>query len=276
MAGLLPNTFIIGAAKCGTTSLWLYLDAHPEIAFSANKEPAFFVRPHYRDELGLVRGLFRPAPVRGEASTVYTTHPVNSGVPERIRSLVPDAKLIYMVRDPVDRRSATTSSTSPRESSIVRPEKALTEPESRNIYLAASLLCDSGEAVPRLLRRIEPADPGPGRAPRRPADRPWRGSIGSSASTTASGPPHTDDQVRRTAERRRFIGFGGRLRQTAPRKPPSRWIWRLPPRVAIRVVGRAQAPALGADRAAGPRSRARGRSSCAPQPRSSLAARVHR
>ena len=73
---MLPNTFIIGAAKAGTTTLWLYLNRHPDIAFSKNKEPAFFVRPHFRADLEWYESLFEPARIIGEASTVYTAHPV--------------------------------------------------------------------------------------------------------------------------------------------------------------------------------------------------------
>ena len=100
---MLPNTFIIGAGKSGTTSLWLYLNRHPDIALSRNKEPAFFVRPNFREDLDWYESLFEPARIVGEASTVYTAHPVFDGVPERIHSLVPTPKLIYLVRDPVER-----------------------------------------------------------------------------------------------------------------------------------------------------------------------------
>ena len=47
----LPNLFVIGAPKCGTTSLHRYLDQHPRISMSAVKEPKFFLaqgsRPHH-------------------------------------------------------------------------------------------------------------------------------------------------------------------------------------------------------------------------------------
>lgn len=241
MAGLLPNTFIIGAAKCGTTGLWLYLDAHPEIAFSANKEPAFFVRPHYRDDLAWYEALFRPATVRGEASTVYTTHPVNSGVPERIRSLVPEAKLIYMVRDPVDRMISHYVEHVAQGIEHRAIETALAEPEARNMYLAASLYATQvrqyldyfEESSLLILDQDELRD-----EPLPTLARVYR-FLGVDESFR---PPHTEVQVRRTAERRRFIGFGGRLRQTRAAETALRWIWRLPPRLAIRVVGALKRP----------------------------------
>ena len=241
VGGLLPNTFIIGAAKCGTTSLWLHLDAHPEIAFSTDKEPAFFVRPNYRDELAWYEGLFRPAPVRGEASTLYTTHPVHDGVPERIRSLVPDAKLIYMVRDPVDRMISHYVEQFARGGEDRPISTALAEPESHNMYLAASLYATQ---VKQYLDFFEPSsllilDQDELRDdPLVTLARVYR-FLGVDESFR---PPHLDDQVRRTAERRRFTGLGGRLRQTRAAEIGLSWIWRLPPRVAIRVVGALKRP----------------------------------
>jgi hypothetical protein len=38
-----PSFFVLGAARCGTTSLHYYLDQHPDIAMSAVKEPNFFL-----------------------------------------------------------------------------------------------------------------------------------------------------------------------------------------------------------------------------------------
>jgi hypothetical protein len=103
--GALPNLIVIGAMKCGTTSLHHYLDLHPEIQMSTPKELKFFV-----EELNWSRGVdwyarhFDPAtPVRGESSPQYTTYPRWTGVPERMRSLLPDAKLILAVRDPIER-----------------------------------------------------------------------------------------------------------------------------------------------------------------------------
>jgi hypothetical protein len=108
----LPTFFIIGAAKAGTTSLHYYLDQHPEIQMSANKEPNFFSGPEngipYPNKrvssLEAYERLFdQGVGVRGEASVGYTNHPRREGVPERIKELVPNAKFIYLVRDPVAR-----------------------------------------------------------------------------------------------------------------------------------------------------------------------------
>jgi Sulfotransferase domain len=101
---VLPNLIVIGAAKCGTTSLHEYLDLHPEIAMSREKELNFFVaHKNWARGLDWYESNFEPAPVRGESSPTYSVHPLMPGVPERIAELVPDVRLVYLVRDPIDR-----------------------------------------------------------------------------------------------------------------------------------------------------------------------------
>ncbi|MCA0995108.1 sulfotransferase family protein [Alloyangia pacifica] len=116
---VMPNLFLIGAGKCGTTSLHAYLSQHPDITGSTEKEPSFFVeneelrerqlmesmRPEATD-LDAYLGLFAHGPhakYRMEASPSYSSYPVFSGIPERIAAASPDAHIIYMVRNPVDR-----------------------------------------------------------------------------------------------------------------------------------------------------------------------------
>lgn len=108
----LPTFFVIGAPKAGTTSLHFYLGRHPEIQMSSNKEPRFFAGPENGipyapgrvSDLGEYEALFDSGlAVRGEASTDYAIHPRRTGVPERIGEMVPDAKFIYLVRDPIAR-----------------------------------------------------------------------------------------------------------------------------------------------------------------------------
>lgn len=101
----LPTFLVIGAAKCGTTSLHRYLDLHPEIGMSRAKEPHYFsgTRRWARGEASyasLFDGSFR---VRGESSVGYTVAPHRSGVPERIKTSLPDVALVYAIRDPVAR-----------------------------------------------------------------------------------------------------------------------------------------------------------------------------
>jgi sulfotransferase family protein len=101
----MPNLIIIGGLKCGTTSIHHYLGLHPEIQMSKPKELNFFCEEQTWD-LGLdwYAGRFDDRfPVRGESSPHYTNQPRFVGVAERIREHVPDAKLLYMVRDPISR-----------------------------------------------------------------------------------------------------------------------------------------------------------------------------
>jgi hypothetical protein len=104
-AGALPNLIVIGGLKCGTTSLHHYLNLHPEIAMSRPKELNFFVEElNWPLGPGWYAGHFDPdAPVRGETSPHYTNRPRFEGVAERIRETAPEARLVYMVRDPIDR-----------------------------------------------------------------------------------------------------------------------------------------------------------------------------
>ena len=104
--GALPNLIIIGGLKCGTTSLHHYLNLHPEVAMSRPKELNFFVSelnwPLGRDWYA---GHFDPsARIRGESSPHYTNRPSFNGVPGRMRELLgSDVRLVYVVRDPIDR-----------------------------------------------------------------------------------------------------------------------------------------------------------------------------
>lgn len=106
---VLPNLIIIGAAKAGTTSLHYYLGQHPEISMAAptdvaEKEMRYFWRDDWRERRAWYESHFETATlVRGEATPAYTAHPSHPHVPERMYELVPDAKLVYLVRDPIDR-----------------------------------------------------------------------------------------------------------------------------------------------------------------------------
>lgn len=103
--GHLPNLIILGAMKCGTTSLHYYLSLHPQIRMSREKELKFFMaEANWPKGLDWYRSNFTgAAEVYGEATPMYTSYPLYAGVPERMAAVVPDAKLIYLVRDPVER-----------------------------------------------------------------------------------------------------------------------------------------------------------------------------
>lgn len=103
----LPAFIIIGSAKSGTSTLARYLARHPALCCSREKEPCFFDR-----DVGWKRGwdwyasMFEEAKegqLCYEASTNYTRYPEVLDVPRRIYANLPDAKLIYILRHPVDR-----------------------------------------------------------------------------------------------------------------------------------------------------------------------------
>jgi hypothetical protein len=114
-----PNLFLIGAMKSGTTYLTDLLAAHPAIFMSSPKEPCYFADPGALRrvwpnawEQGYWRSPERylslfaaagPAAVIGEGSTVYSQLPLFAQVPERILEFNPEARFIYIIRDPVER-----------------------------------------------------------------------------------------------------------------------------------------------------------------------------
>lgn len=102
---MLPTFVIIGAMKCGTTSLHNYLDEHPEVCMPRVKETNFFVvEKNFGRGLAWYESLFaRPAKACGEASPNYTKSCFFPGVPERMHAVLPAARLIYVVRDPIER-----------------------------------------------------------------------------------------------------------------------------------------------------------------------------
>jgi hypothetical protein len=115
----LPTFVIIGAAKAGTTAAYWYLGEHPDVFMSPLKETNFFAygvdergRLLYGDpdlhrfpvrSLDAYRALFAEA---GEARAVGEASPIYLECPqaaERIRELVPDARIVCILREPVDR-----------------------------------------------------------------------------------------------------------------------------------------------------------------------------
>lgn len=107
MDGKRPNLFIVGAMKSGTTSLHQALSRHPEIFMSENKEPGYFVQ-----ELNWNKGenwylsFFAGAKDQkfiGESSTHYSKLPNYQGVCERIYQFNKEAKIIYIMRNPIER-----------------------------------------------------------------------------------------------------------------------------------------------------------------------------
>ena len=98
----LPDFLVIGAQKAGTTALYAYLRWHPQITGPFWKEISFFDRHWWRGE-AWYRGqlpLRGEGKLVGEASPSYVFHPLG---PERVHSLVPNVRLIVLVREPAER-----------------------------------------------------------------------------------------------------------------------------------------------------------------------------
>jgi Sulfotransferase domain len=104
----LPDFLVIGAQKSGTTSLYEYLRSHPQVFMPDIKELDFFTAGiNWERGFGWYQRLFADAGPEvtavGEASTSYTKFPRYSGSAELIARYLPEARLIYVVRNPIDR-----------------------------------------------------------------------------------------------------------------------------------------------------------------------------
>lgn len=105
MSGI-PNLFIIGASKCGTTMLHDLLAQHPDIFMSSPKELWHFNRVDHRDREGAYLDFFKEGDgfaVRGESTPIYSETLAFPHVPAAIHEFSPQAKIIYMVREPFSR-----------------------------------------------------------------------------------------------------------------------------------------------------------------------------
>lgn len=136
---MLPTFIVIGAMKCGTTSLYYYLDSHPEVEMSIQKETDFFIQGrNYEKGREWYESRFRgTAAVRGECSTNYTKAHLFPGVAQRMYDLVPEARLLYMVRDPIPRMISHYVQNRVREGEDRSFAEAVTEGE-RNKYIMTS------------------------------------------------------------------------------------------------------------------------------------------
>ena len=149
-----PNFFLVGAAKAGTTSIWQYLQGHPEIFMSDTaKEPHYFlwaeeqnsfdlgdwqrVEKPYHSSWDAYLKLFEGAgePVVGEASVFYLAHP---SAPQKIHARCPDAKILMVLREPVSRAYSWYNFNRMRHEESCPSFRAALERElaSENLYYA--------------------------------------------------------------------------------------------------------------------------------------------
>jgi hypothetical protein len=142
----LPNFLIVGAAKCGTTSLYQYLRQHPDVYMSPLKEPRYFPcfgllpqdRPvRLRAEYEQLFDGAKAERAIGEASPNYLNAPE---APERIAAELPDAKIIVSLRNPAD-RAYSSYLTRVRRGTEKRPVEDALRPG--NYYFDASLYHDA-------------------------------------------------------------------------------------------------------------------------------------
>src|SRR3954454_7870144 len=115
----LPDFLLIGAPKAGTTALHVALAGHPQLAMSTVKEPKFFLGDgppptgggpgdaktysEYvwrRADYEALWDAARPGQLLGESTTLYLGDPQAH---RRIHALIPNAKLVAVLRDPIDR-----------------------------------------------------------------------------------------------------------------------------------------------------------------------------
>jgi hypothetical protein len=153
----LPNLIVIGAMKSGTSALHRHLDRHPDIRMSWPKELNFFFGPvdslcpstgrhvtacqcpqrwaagnWYRGIGWYARHFDARSAVRGESSPGYTS-PSHASVAARMAQVVPEARLLYLVRDPLARAVSQYRHHS-REGTERRPiHQALLHPSSQYI-----------------------------------------------------------------------------------------------------------------------------------------------
>lgn len=102
-----PDYVMIGAMKCATSTVSAYLEDHPGTFMLANADPNFFSDDAvWQKGTGWYQGLFadaEPGQIRGESSNSYTNAARFPDAPERLHAVCPEARLIYIVRDPIAR-----------------------------------------------------------------------------------------------------------------------------------------------------------------------------
>ncbi|MCA1748226.1 MAG: sulfotransferase [Sphingomonadales bacterium] len=96
--------FVIGAARCGTTSVYSYLAQHPRVAIPTIKEPRFFTK-NWKRGWDWYAGVYEhggPGEIAGDFSPGYSNMSKKDKPARRIAKFYPDAKIVYLVRNPID------------------------------------------------------------------------------------------------------------------------------------------------------------------------------
>lgn len=163
-----PNLFIVGAAKAGTNTLYRALSEHPDIYMSATKEPTYFGRDlafrrpriSQAEYLSLFAGGHR-ARYRGEASVLYL---YSQTAPEEIHRFSPDARIVIMLRDPVDmvysgfwqnRKTAIEDVGEFERALALEPERRQGRRVPKSAYVLNGLFYSDHARAPMAARRYE-------------------------------------------------------------------------------------------------------------------------
>lgn len=139
----LPNCFIVGAAKSGTTTLSHTLGRHGHIFTCRPKEPKFF-GPEYHRGWDWYAGLFEKGVdrrIRIDASTMYSSaEPMYLGTPRMIANYIERPKIIYLVRHPLERIVSHWRHWYGRRPDLFGPfDEILDHPRDRRLFIESSL-----------------------------------------------------------------------------------------------------------------------------------------
>ena len=137
---VLPDFYIIGVTKGGTSALYDYLTQHPNIQPAVTKEPRFFDKYYDRGlnwyKIGfpfafhkfLMKKFFRKEFITGEATPRYLDYP---HAPQRIKKITPNAKFIILLRNPIDRIYSHYNMRLRRSKELLSLEDALLQEKKR-------------------------------------------------------------------------------------------------------------------------------------------------
>lgn len=151
----LPDIVVIGAMKAGTTSLFRWLEQHPEVAVPARKEPETLLAADPTATYTELLGRLDPAARTVDASARYGHPDEAPRVAATIAAVLPDAHLVYLVRDPEQRLRSHYRHEHQRGRERRPLAEAVTEPG--NPYVAHSCYADVVDAYDRALgaRRLK-------------------------------------------------------------------------------------------------------------------------
>jgi sulfotransferase family protein len=137
-----PNFLVLGAQRCGTTSLYRYLIEHPEVSAPLRKEIQYFTLRHARGEswyrAHFTLGTGKPQQTF-DATPYYLFHPL---APARAAEVLPRAKLVVLVRDPVRRAFSHWQHTRARGLEPLDFEEALDAEPARLAGVTERLVSD--------------------------------------------------------------------------------------------------------------------------------------